>query len=384
MESAAPASRPLRSPSPSPFGASRRPAPRPRRLADPGGPSLRKAAARDTERQHRRLPRPRRRPQRRRLRPALPRRPARPAALVHRRRRGRRLGTCTYGVLPIESSLVGPGERDARPALRLGALDRRGGDPADPPLPRRPGSRSRSRTSARSARTRSRSTSAGGCSRRCPGRRRSSPRRPATPRRRWRELGDPAVVAIASDACRPDARARRARRRRRRPRRVHALRRARALHAARPPPRRVAHGPHVRDPPPARGAPHGDRAARATADRHGAARLAADPVAAVRLPVRLRARRPSARRGGRGGARARCAPRPRGCACSAPTAPTATRAGRRWQRSAWGHPGAAGSRRQTRTDQAAAARSVSASPPAASSSAGRYCSQRRARDGGRG
>ena len=37
-------------------------------------------------------------------------------------------------------------------------------------------------------------------------------------------------------------------------------------------------------------------------DRHGAARLAADPVAAVRLPLRLRPRRPPARRRGRSGA----------------------------------------------------------------------------------
>ena len=56
-------------------------------------------------------------------------------------------------------------------------------------------------------------------------------------------------------AGRAAALARRALRRRRRPRRVHALRGARAVHAARPAPRRVAHRAHVRDAPPAGRAP---------------------------------------------------------------------------------------------------------------------------------
>ena len=78
-----------------------------------------------------------------------------------------------HGVLPIESSLVGAGRGDARPALRARALDRRGDGAADPPLPRRPGAvRARGR-SASCARTRRRSTSAATCSRACRRRRRS-------------------------------------------------------------------------------------------------------------------------------------------------------------------------------------------------------------------
>src|SRR6185503_5603114 len=85
-------------------------------------------------------------------------------------------------------------------------------------------------------------------------------------------------------------------------------------HAARPPPRRVAHGADLRDPPPPGGAPPRDRAARATLDRHGAARLPPDPLPTLRLPVRLRPRRTSAgrrggRRAGRDAGRDRAAPR---------------------------------------------------------------------------
>ena len=46
-------------------------------------------------------------------------------------------GRVPFGVLPIESSLVGPVARDARSPLRVTALDRRRGDPARQPLPRR-------------------------------------------------------------------------------------------------------------------------------------------------------------------------------------------------------------------------------------------------------
>ena len=61
------------------------------------------------ERQHRRLPRPRRRPQRGRLRPALPGRPPRPAAVVLGRRRRRHVAArARTACCPIESSLVGP------------------------------------------------------------------------------------------------------------------------------------------------------------------------------------------------------------------------------------------------------------------------------------
>ena len=128
------------------------------------------------------------------------------------------------------------------------------------------------------------------------------------------ELGDPGVVAIAS------ARAARlhaldgSRGRHRRPRRLHALRSARALHTARSASRRVAHGADVRDPPQARRVARGDRAARPAGDRHGAARLPPDPDAPLRLSLRLRARWASPRRGRLRGARRDARSRPHGSA----------------------------------------------------------------------
>ena len=90
-------------------------------------------------------------------------------------------------------------------------------------------------------------------------------------------------------------RARGARRRRRRQAgRVHALRRTRAVHAARKR-RRLAHGALVRHRPSAGCALPRARAARAQRRQPGAARLAAAPELAVALPFRRRARRPRLR-----------------------------------------------------------------------------------------
>ena len=66
------------------------------------------------------------------------------------------------------------------------------------------------------------------------------------------ELGEPSVVGDRERACRADARPRDRRGRRRGSRGLYPLRRARAVHPARPPSRRVADGAHVRDTPPAR------------------------------------------------------------------------------------------------------------------------------------
>ena len=137
-------------------------------------------------------------------------------------------------MLPIESSLHRPDRRDARPALRLGALDRARGDAADPPLPARRRRVRGSRRRRRCGRTRPRSTSAATCSpaatcsasrrRRPPTRRARSPSRATRREARDRERRGGARLRARGD-----------RRRRRRPaRRVHALRRARAVHAARP------------------------------------------------------------------------------------------------------------------------------------------------------
>ena len=61
-----------------------------------------------------------------------------PAADVLRRRRRRRLGPRSVRRAPDRELARRAGRRDARPALRVTALDRGGGDPAREPLPRRP------------------------------------------------------------------------------------------------------------------------------------------------------------------------------------------------------------------------------------------------------
>ena len=166
-------------------------------------------------------------------------------------RRGRR-GTRAVRRPPDRELARRPGERDARPALRVAALDRGRGDPADQPLPRRPGARRARRTCARSARIpvaldqcrrliaslpRTHSPS--------PRRRRATRPRPwrRSPTRRCRDR----KRASGADV-RPDDH----RRQRRRPSRgVHALRLGGALHAARPAGRELAHGIllHDRSPP---------------------------------------------------------------------------------------------------------------------------------------
>ena len=151
-----------------------------------------------------------------------------------------------------------PGGRDARPALRVVALDRGGGDPAGQPLPGRARARSRStdvreihshpvaldqcrKLLAVAAATRSQSPSptTGDAASTVAG------------------LGDPTVVAIASErAARINGLTRHRRQRRRPPGGVHAVRLGRALHAPRPPRRRVAHGLLVHDRSPAGRAAH--------------------------------------------------------------------------------------------------------------------------------
>ena len=199
-------------------------------------------------------------------------------------------------MLPIESSLSGPVD-ETHDLLYDSSLSITG----ETILPIRhclvgPGA-FRSRRSRSSARTRPRSTSAAGSSRRCPGRRRSPRRRPPTPRtrspRRRPDRGRDRERAGGGDV-----RAHRDRRRRRRPSRgVHALRLRRAVHAARPGERGVANGVLVRHRPPAGRAPPCDRAVRAPPARPRPARLATDPPHALALSLRRRAGRPPARPG---------------------------------------------------------------------------------------
>ena len=99
-----------------------------------------------------------------------------------------------------------------------------------------------------------------------------------------------------------DALSRRDQRRRRRPRGVHALRRARAVHAPRPTPRRVANSADLRDAPPPGGST-GRSSRWPVARSTWCSSSRAPSLPAVRLSLRLCARRASARRRGRRRAR---------------------------------------------------------------------------------
>ena len=187
------------------------------------------------------------------------------------------------------------GRRDARPALRVAALDRGRGDPPDQPLPRRPGAH-RARGGARDPLAPGGARSVPEADRVAPGRAR---RRRADDGRRGHDRGEAGRSDDRRDRERSggeDQRPDDHRRQRRRPSRgVHALRLGRALHAARPARRQLADGVLLHDRSPPGSALPRARAALPARDRPQPARLAADPLEAVQLPVRRRPQRPPAR-----------------------------------------------------------------------------------------
>ena len=134
------------------------------------------------------------------------------------------------------------------------------------------------------------------------------------------------------------------RRRRGRPSRgLHALRLGRAVHAHRPRRRELAYRVLLRDRSPAGRSAQGDRALRPPFARPRAARLAADPVDAVALPLRRGAGRASPRPDRHARPSPRCRASRASCASSARTRPTLR---------AWtvGWPHRAGGRRSARPE----------------------------------
>ena len=239
-------------------------------------------------------------------------------------------GRVPYGVLPIESSLVGP-VAETHDLLYESPLS----IVAEAILPVNhclvgPGDRRRSPTSARSTRIPSHSTSAGSCSRRCRAPSRLRRRRRGRRRRSWPGSRTP-----------PSSRSRAIARRGINGLTIidgnvgdHPEAFTRFVSVA-PYTRldrrdgQLADGVLVHDRSPPRRALPRARAALPPRDRPQPARLAADPVASVQLPVRRRPQRPPTRsrdlRDPEGDAR----PDGASCGCSARTAPTTKAASRR-------------------------------------------------------
>ena len=200
----------------------------------------------------------------------------------------------TLGVLPIESSLIGPIAETHDLLFRCAAFDRPRGDAADPTLRRRPRRRKSRRAHEPCARIRLRSTSAVTLLgwrdvRRVPA------ATTADAAREVADTGDPRQVAIASaeaaaayglEVLADDVGDQ--------PRRLHPLRRARAVHAGRRR-RGLANGAVFRHRPPARSAVPRARPIGAERCQPRAARVASAPELAVALSLRPRARRPRLR-----------------------------------------------------------------------------------------
>ena len=261
-------------------------------------PACRPALTSDDEGE-RRLPRTRRRAQRRRLRPPLPDRggPGLPAEL-HRGRRGDERAGGRVRRAPDRELALGPGERDARPALRLGALDHR----------RDRSCRSAIASSASASVAleeikviRSHPAALDQCRRllaAMPWATAIAAATTADAAHDVAEDGDPTEAAIASERAaamygltviagdvgdHPEAYTRF----------VSVAPYTRLDRET----RGLADGVLLRHRPSAGSAPPGDRALRATPARHGPACLAADPPDALALSLRRRARRPPARPG---------------------------------------------------------------------------------------